>query len=164
MDETPPSNVPPPHVTDQRPAPVIDERPGGFRNVGFLIGVLVVASAIVGLAMSSFDEQVYYYTVAEARANQPEIGTTEFRIKGNVVPGSLRLREGVLNDHMFTLRADGEDMLVHYTGPLPDTFSDDAEVIALGRFGSPERFEAIEVVAKCPSRYEEQAPTARQEG
>ena len=147
-------------MEEQQQAPVIEAPRSGLRNVGFLLGALVIVGSIVALAMSSFDEQIYYYTVAEAQANAAEIGDTEFRIKGNVVAGSLHLRDGVLNEHAFALTADGVEVLVHYTGPLPDTFADDAEVIALGRFTGPDRFEAIEVVAKCPSRYEEQAPTA----
>lgn len=143
------------------PRGIASPRSRGIKNVGFLIGALAIVGALVALTMTSFDEQIYYYTVAEARENQAEIGNTEFRIKGNVAPGSLYLREGVLNEHVFVLRADGSDMQIHYTGPLPDTFADDAEVIALGRFTSPDLFVATEVVAKCPSRYEEQAPTAR---
>lgn len=145
------------------PSPSLDSPPprGGMKNVGFLVGSLVIVGAIVTLAMTSFDEQIYYYTVAEAHAIQSDLGTREFRIKGNVVPGSLALREGVLNEHRFALAADGETVTVDYDGPLPDTFADDAEVIALGRFTDGGHFEAIEVIAKCPSRYEEQAPTAR---
>ena len=144
------------------PRAPLDDAPGrGAKNIGFLVGALVIVGAIVTLAMTSFDEQIYYYTVAEAQAKASEIGQREFRIKGNVVAGSLALREGVLNEHRFELIADAEVIEVHYNGPLPDTFSDDAEVIALGRFADGGRFVATEVIAKCPSRYEEAPPTAQ---
>lgn len=144
-------------------APTLQPAPAGkgLQNVGFLVGALVIATGLVVLTMTSFDDQIYYYTVAEADAQRAEIGSHEFRIKGNVVVGSLMARDGVLNEHAFALEAEGAHATVHYTGPLPDTFADEAEVIALGRFREDGVFVATEVVAKCPSRYEEQAPTAR---
>lgn len=135
--------------------------PSGPRNIGFVVGAIVIAAAIALLATTSLDDQIYYLTVEEATEQYTELGDTEFRLKGDVVPGSLMLREGVLNEHRFVLEAGGVEVTVDYTGPLPDTFADDAEVIALGRFREPDRFVAIEVVAKCPSRYEEAAPTAQ---
>ena len=133
----------------------------GPKNLGFLAAAVVIVTAIVLLATTSLDEEIYYLTTAEAVAQFDELGETEFRLKGDVVAGSLMLREGVLNDHRFVLATDSVELTVDYTGPLPDTFADDAEVIALGRFAERDRFVAIEVVAKCPSRYEEAAPTAQ---
>jgi cytochrome c-type biogenesis protein CcmE len=113
------------------------------------------------VVVSSFDEEVYFHTVAEVAEKYEEIGHREFRIKGNVVDESYRVSEQSLNDHRFELVADGHTIEVFYTGVLPDTFAPDAEVIALGRLESPGRFHAVEVVAKCPSRYEEDVPTGR---
>jgi cytochrome c-type biogenesis protein CcmE len=133
---------------------------GRLRNVGFVVGALVIVAALVGLTVTSFDAEVYYYTVDEAVAKQAEIGDHEFRLKGKVVVGSHALREGTLNEHLFVLANEGEQAEVFFSGPLPDTFADDAEVIALGRFAADGTFTATEVVAKCPSRYEEAPPTA----
>lgn len=141
--------------------PLNEAPPTGLRNIGFVIGAIVIAGAIALLAATSLDDQIYYLTVAEAVEDYSELGDTEFRLKGDVVAGSLMLREGVLNEHRFVLEASGVEVTVDYTGPLPDTFADEAEVIALGRFLDREHFVAIEVIAKCPSRYEEAAPTAQ---
>jgi cytochrome c-type biogenesis protein CcmE len=130
-------------------------------NVRFLVAAVVAACSIAWVVVTSFDQEVYFYTVAEVAERNEEIGTREFRIKGNVVPDSYRVGESSLNEHRFALEADGHVIEVAYTGVLPDTFAPDAEVIALGRLDSAGGFEAIEVVAKCPSRYEEQAPTGR---
>lgn len=147
---------------EEQPAlPPEAPRSGGFQNVGFLVGALVIVAAIVMLTTSSLDDQIYYMTVAEVEENFEALQDTEFRLKGDVVAGSLMLREGVLNEHRFVLEADGAELIVDYTGALPDTFADDAEVIALGRLRDRTHFVAIEVVAKCPSRYEEEAPTAQ---
>ena len=147
----------------QAPPPLEGPRSrGGLSNVRFLVGALVAVAAIIVLTVSSFNEQVYYFTVAEAADRYPGIQNTEFRIKGNVVPQSHHRPGDELNEHLFALTADGEQIEVRFVGPLPDTFADNAEVIALGAMTSADRFEAVEVVAKCPSRYEEGAPTAEQ--
>lgn len=131
-----------------------------LKNLPFLVLALATVATVVYLVSSSFDAQVYYYTVAEATANASDIGRDEFRLKGNVVPGSHRIDQTDLNRHYFELQADGQTATVMYDGPLPDTFVDDAEVVALGRMNAPGSFHAVEVVAKCPSRYEAQPPTA----
>ncbi len=156
LDAANPANSPGPSETA---APSHPNK--GAKNIGFLLGALVIVAGIVALAMTSFDDQIYYYTVDEAEAMRVDIGDREFRLKGNVVADSLMARDGALNEHVFALIADGSQATVHYSGPLPDTFGDDAEVIALGRYLEDGTFQATEVIAKCPSRYEEQAPTAQ---
>ena len=37
---------------------------------------------------------------------------------------------------------------------MPDTFKDDAEVVVAGTLSEKGVFEAHEVIAKCPSKYE----------
>ena len=52
-------------------------------------------------------------------------------------------------------------MLASYTGILPDTFKDEAEVVLKGRLTTDGHF-AVEpngVMAKCPSKYEEKCRT-----
>lgn len=128
--------------------------------VRFLFGTVIIVSAVAWLAFSSFEEQVFYHTVGEALAQHEELSERQFRIKGDVVPGSHLIREGTLDQHIFRI-VDGEYAIdVSFNGILPDTFSDNAEVIALGRMAGPDRFEAVEVMAKCASRYEGMAPTA----
>ena len=131
----------------------------GKGNLRFVIAMVVAAAAVSGVAFSSFDNQVYFYTVAEAQAKAPEIGDDEFRIKGNVVRGSHFLKKDSLDIHHFQLVDADKVVEVVFEGPLPDTFTDEAEVVALGHMAAPNLFVAEEVVAKCPSRYDAKAPT-----
>lgn len=126
----------------------------------FVLGMLAAAAVVAWIAISSFDSQIYYYTVAEAAPRAETLQGDQFRLKGNVRPGSHLVREGTLDDHRFTLVEGTSAMTVVYDGPLPDTFSDDAEVVALGRVNEDGIFVASEITAKCPSRYEGNAPTA----
>lgn len=132
----------------------------GSKGWFFVVGMLVAAGLVAWLAISSFDQQIYYYTVAEASPQIDDLGRRQFRLKGNVRPGSHMVRQGTLDDHRFTLVEGTSALEVVYNGPMPDTFSDDAEVVALGRLNDDGVFEATEITAKCPSRYEGNAPTA----
>ena len=51
-------------------------------------------------------------------------------------------------------------MHASYTGILPDTFKDEAEVVLNGRLTADGNFEVAPngVMAKCPSKYEEAKP------
>ena len=129
-------------------------------NIRFLIAAGVAAVGVSIIAMSSFDDQVYFYTVAEASAKAGQIGDHEFRIKGNVVRASHMLKQGTLDQHLFQLVDHDKVVSVTYKGALPDTFKDEAEVVALGHLEDDGSFVATEVVAKCPSRYDNKAPTA----
>ncbi len=132
---------------------------GASSNVRFLIGAVVAVAILVTVAVTSFSSEVYFLTVSEAAAATHALENTEFRIKGHVVRDSYRLAEGTLDTHLFTLIEGGHEVDVLYRGALPDTFADDAEVVALGQLEGDGRFVAVEVVAKCPSRYEGGPPT-----
>jgi cytochrome c-type biogenesis protein CcmE len=140
----------------------IQEEKSGGRPWLFLIAALIAASAFIFIAINSFDQQVYYFTVEEAAAAPNEVGNEQFRLKGNVEPGSHMIREGTLDEHRFVLEENGASMAVSFKGPLPDTFTDEAEVVALGAMNDEGVFVAEEVSAKCPSRYEGGAPTAEE--
>lgn len=126
----------------------------------FLTAALVAAAAFIFVAINSFDQQIYYFTVSEATAAPDQVADQQFRLKGNVEPASHLIREGTLDEHRFVLLDKGESMSVHYRGPLPDTFDDNAEVVALGAVNGDGVFVAESITAKCPSRYEGDAPTA----
>lgn len=132
----------------------------GRRGWIFIVGILAAVAVVGWVAISSFDSQIYYYTVAEASPRVQSLQGSTFRLKGNVRPDSHFVREGTLDEHRFTLVDGVTAMTVLYDGPLPDTFSDDAEVVALGQVNDQGEFVATEITAKCPSRYEGGAPTA----
>ena len=133
---------------------------GRRRSWVFVLSILAGALLLAWVAISSFDQQVYYYTVSEAAPQLDELQGRAFRLKGNVLPGTHLIREGTLDDHRFVLVDGASTMTVSFRGPLPDTFDDNAEVVALGRLDEQNVFVAEEISAKCPSRYEADAPTA----
>jgi len=63
-------------------------------------------------------------------------------------------------DYRFTIKTDEYSVVADYTGIVPDTFKDGAEVVLSGRL-SPEGFKVDPngVTAKCPSKYEAAGPS-----
>jgi cytochrome c-type biogenesis protein CcmE len=66
----------------------------------------------------------------------------------------IKVRPSTL-DYRFEVKNNGQVIRASYTGVVPDTFKDGAEIVVKGRLG-PEGFvvEPNGVMAKCPSRYE----------
>ena len=125
----------------------------------FWVGLVVLLLATGYIVTSSMSNTVHYYDVDEV-AGRAEMVGQNMRLRGHVVEGSHRVREGTLDEHLFLLGLEQRSVTVLFTGALPDQFQDGASVIATGRLTDRETFAAESITAQCPSRYEEGAPTA----
>jgi cytochrome c-type biogenesis protein CcmE len=116
---------------------------------------LIIALAVVGLMYTTLSEGTEYYKhVDEVMANPQAWQGKRLQLHGFVVDGSLMQRPNTL-DYKFQVQSNGKVVSARYTGVVPDTFKDGAEVVLKGRLG-PEGF-AVEpngVMAKCPSKYD----------
>ena len=105
---------------------------------------------------------LYYQTVGDyvdrAAPSDPDGEARGVRVHGYVVEGSIvkDLPAGYVD---FQIRDDERHVLgVRYSGiDVPDLFGDGAEVVVEGRDG-PRSFAAEKIMAKCPSKYEAEAP------
>ncbi len=122
-----------------------------------LIGVTTVVTWLIWTGIS--DTMVYYLTPTElmARAEADPMSMERgVRVSGNVVEGSYASSADELL-HTFQVFDPGAPdviLTVHFRHPIPDTFSDEAEVVMEGRYLGDGVFEASEVLTKCGSRYE----------
>lgn len=128
------------------------------------IGVtsLVLVLAFGGLMYSTLrDGTEYFKLVDEVLPERQAWEGKPLQLKGYVVPGS-RLRKPDTLEWRFKVQNNparspepGGIVDVSYTGIVPDTFKDEAEVVLKGQFG-PDGFHVVKdgVVAKCPSKYE----------
>lgn len=120
-----------------------------------LISVLVVGGALVALLATTMRESAHYYKhVDEVMVNAEDWYGKNLQLHGFVEEGSILRRPNTL-DYRFKVRSGDAVVLASYTGVVPDTFADGAEVVLKGRL-APDGF-AVEpngVVAKCPSKYE----------
>lgn len=129
-------------------------------NKRFLIALLGVGAVVVYLGWTGIaDTMVYYLTPSELAAKiaeDPTFRESPVRVSGKVVPGSYSRREGELL-HEFRV-ADLLDpnaaFEVEYRDAVPDTFSDEAEVVVEGFLREDGTFEAKTLLTKCGSRFE----------
>ena len=122
-----------------------------------LVGVAAVVSYLIWTGVS--DSMVYYLTpveFAERIDADPTFKEVGVKVSGRVVEGSWE-RGAVGEAHRFLvkdLEHESVTFPVAYTGILPDTFNDKAEVVVEGQYGADGYFEAHTVLTKCGSRYE----------
>lgn len=125
------------------------------RGIKILVGAAVVAVAVGALVWVGVGRgSVYYYTVSELLAKGP---TEQVRVSGELVEGSV---DGLGTTNLKFVIHDRDEVdkviPVVYTGPIPDSFRDqaDAEVVAEGDLVDGGSFVATVLTAKCPSKYE----------
>lgn len=115
----------------------------GFVAVVLAIGLLVARGAKKSM--------VYYITVSELMAKDRGQPLDGLRVTGTVVPGTIESEPLHLRFQM----TDGQKAVpVEYRGVIPDTFSEEGEVVVEGSYSAGGVFEANFLMAKCPSKYE----------
>ena len=131
----------------------MNSRPAIFR---FGIPIAIIVLALAYLAYTGVQEsKSYYVTIAELKQQSAQgnaIYAKRLRVAGNVTPGSIRRNAMKVE---FTLNENGNTLPVVYTGTEapPDTFKDDSQALAEGRFGRDGVFHATGIQAKCASKY-----------
>jgi len=117
--------------------------------------VAVLGAAFGGLFYATLAEGTQYYKhVEEVMAQPDDWYGKRLQLHGFVVKDSIRRKRESL-DYRFTVESKGRAVQASYTGVVPDTFKDGAEVVLKGRLG-PHGFEVEPngVMAKCPSKYD----------
>jgi cytochrome c-type biogenesis protein CcmE len=124
---------------------------------------LVLALAFGGLLYSTLAEGTEYYKHVDEVMGQPaEWYGKKLQLHGYVVPNSVLVNKRTL-EYRFKVESKGKIVDARYTGVVPDTFKDDAEVVLKGTLAA-DGFSVAPggVMAKCPSKYEPKpsAPTS----
>ena len=117
-----------------------------------VIFIVVVASVAVGLLSFALRENInLFYAPSDIVSGKAPEGV-HIRAGGMVVDGSLERAD----DSLFTRFqiTDGEaNVEVHYTGILPDLFSEGEAAVATGELDKNGVFMASEVLAKHDENY-----------
>jgi cytochrome c-type biogenesis protein CcmE len=130
-----------------------------------VLSVLAIALIATGAAASFLAVYpkgrgpVAYRTVDEVMADPAARLGRELRIHGYLERGSLQSQ--VVDQRVtrsFVLAERTRRIAARFSGVVPDTFAERAEVIATGRLvraaDGGYLFEATDVIAKCPSTYQ----------
>ena len=114
---------------------------------------LVLALALGGLFYSTLQEGTEYYVhVDEVMTNPDAWHGKRLQLHGYVE--SIERRRNSL-EYRFNVQSNGRVVRASYSGVVPDTFKDGAEVVLKGTLTGDEfHVERNGVMAKCPSKYE----------
>jgi len=115
--------------------------------------LVIILLALAYLAYTGVQEsKSYYVTIKELRTMGESAYSKRLRVAGNVQAGSIRRSGTNVN---FALVENDQVLNVVYNGtePPPDTFKDNAQALAEGRFGRDNVFYAKGIQAKCASKY-----------
>ncbi len=121
------------------------------RAVRALFSVVIIGGALTALlAMSVRESAAFYKHVDEVMVHPTEWYGKPLKLHGFVA--NLQKRTDSL-DYKFDVTKDEFTVPAQYTGIVPDTFKEGAEVVLTGRL-SADGFHADEIMAKCPSKYD----------
>jgi cytochrome c-type biogenesis protein CcmE len=134
-----------------------------IRTSAKLALTIVVISAAMWFAKTALPTTRYYMVDELLEAGElSRWGSSKLKVHGWVLPGSITK---VSNLWTFVLHKNGKQLRVFSTGPMPDTFKDQSEVIAIGTVepseiddDMPYVINANEVLAKCSTKYEGHTP------
>jgi cytochrome c-type biogenesis protein CcmE len=123
-----------------------------FGKKKYIIGGALVIGAFVFLLymMDAFGTPTVYVDEALAREGT---AAERLRVEGELVAGSV-VRAGDLKLE-FVMAWEGMSLPVVYSGAIPDTFQEDAEMIVVeGSLDDAGVFQSDLIMTKCPSKYD----------
>lgn len=123
----------------------------------------VLALAFTGLMFATLREDTQYFKhVDEVMADPAAWHDKQLKLHGYVA-GIERKRNSL--EYRFKVQNNGRIVQAHYTGLVPDTFKEGAEVVLDGRLRDDAfHVDKDGVMAKCPSKYEAKSPAPRTTG
>jgi cytochrome c-type biogenesis protein CcmE len=115
--------------------------------------VAVVALAFTGLLFTTLREDTQFYKhVDEVMVDPASWHGRRLQLHGYVE--RIEKKRNSL-EYRFNVQSNGSVVQARYTGVVPDTFKEGAEVVLKGKLGADGfHVERNGVMAKCPSKYE----------
>lgn len=123
------------------------------RQIKFFVGMAVVI-LLLGLSMDSiggFLNPLKF--VSEVTAQPEQYMNRNVQVVGFIVEGTWQQTGS--NDYEFDLTDGNATVNVEYTGEIPGTFKPGVGITVIGTLVSPDKVVANKLLAKCPSKYEQ---------
>ena len=118
-----------------------------------IVTVGVLALALAGLMFTTLREDTQFYKHVDEVMAQPEAWHGKRLQLHGYVAAIERKRNSL--DYRFNVQSNGRVVRASYSGVVPDTFKEGAEVVLKGTLsGDGFHVERNGVMAKCPSKYE----------
>ena len=120
-------------------------------RVFYLILLLTAASAVIFTTLKSLEDNVVYFFSPTEIYNKPSISfNKKIRIGGLVKEKSVEKKENSVNFIITDLK---NEIIVSYTGLVPNLFSEGKGVVAEGKLKDKKYFIANKILAKHDENY-----------
>ena len=120
-------------------------------RVFYLILLLATATAVIFITLKSLEDNVVYFYSPTEIYNKPSISfNKKIRIGGLVKEKSVKKKENSVNFIITDLK---NEVIVSYSGLLPNLFSEGKGVIAEGNLTDKKYFVADKILAKHDENY-----------
>lgn len=101
----------------------------------------------------------YYLNADECLTESASLGGRRLRVSGRIAAGTLTIDRDRTRAS-FALEADGAELKVICSGPLPDNLADGMAVLVEGRLDDGGLLRGEKVLTRCASKYESRLPAA----
>jgi cytochrome c-type biogenesis protein CcmE len=151
------------------PAPVAvpaERKAPPRRNIGLLVALLVMGVGILTLVFRNFTDSMIWAKPVD-KVDKATAADRNLRVQGVLKPGTLMRRDDPC-EFRFTVQSADKELEVRLPRcTIPDNFKDvpgmPTEVTVEGKLASAGHFEATQVMAKCPTKYEMQERASKGE-
>lgn len=126
--------------------------PARKKRLSLILLMLAGIGVGVTFALKAFNENIMFFFSPDEIVAGKAPKDKKFRMGGLVVNESVKRPGDGLTVH-FSVTTKGEQILVKYTGILPDLFREGQGIIANGRLNDQGEFIADEVLAKHDENY-----------
>ncbi len=120
------------------------------KRAAFIAGGLAAIGLAAYFVLNAFESNlVFFFTPSQIASGEAPKNRT-FRVGGMVKEGTVK------RDNLtvaFVVTDTAKEVLVSYTGILPDLFREGKGVVAQGKLGADGHFTATEVLAKHDENY-----------
>ncbi len=129
------------------------------KGVLLLVGLVAIGGGLLAFAFGGLkDNAVYSKPIDDLMNEKEKFVNRPVRAEGMLVHGSLQKREAPC-EYRFTITKNGKEVPVRFPScVIPDTFKDvpgvDVGVTVEGQLRADNSFDATNIFAKCPSKYE----------
>lgn len=123
------------------------------RQLTLIICCLMGIGTALGFILFALKQNInLFYTPTQIAKHEVKSSARLIRVGGLVKKNSLHNAAQGLTVN-FTLTDTANDLIIHYTGILPDLFREGQGVVTKGRLNKNGEFQATEVLAKHDANY-----------
>jgi len=132
-------------------------RPRRRLPLSFIIGGLAIVAAVIYLVYANTQANALYYMTVSELKHCTICTTQSVRVAGVVQQGSI-VRDDQKQLVTFVIAQGGQQLAVSYSGVVPDIFRPGIEVVVEGHYTGQGPFQAQNLLAKCPSKFQAVTP------